>query len=231
MLLGFMPEVYFFLCGSGPMDLTTILQIHDPSDPSDRNKEETLEFARFKRSVYQKVLSIIFATCKDPSNLGEAMECSDIFIRAIHPIFHILSMDAEEAAHFTCCRAAQADHPCPLCLVYKNDLHRVDVKFQRRSTRLVREVLDRVHQAGSKTEAESILREYGLHDTEVSPLCRRLLCCMSRLILGLTSTSCGRGFIATHTWSTSMMFFIPTTLASGGNIYGHCFFLCWRKRS
>lgn len=96
------------------------------------------------------------------------MECSDLIIRAIHPLIHIESMDAEEAAHFTCVRSAQADHPCATCLVYKADLNRLRVNFQPRLTAAMRSVLEKVRNAPTKSHAEDILRAHGLHDMSVS---------------------------------------------------------------
>ncbi|KAJ7076256.1 hypothetical protein B0H15DRAFT_790797 [Mycena belliarum] len=106
----------------------------DPSDPSNRKAPETLEFAKYKMEVYQKVLAVIFRSLKSRSRNGEPIRCPDHVARIFHPGFLINSLDGKEAAYFNACRAALANFPCPKCLVSKADLHRITSSFTIRTS-------------------------------------------------------------------------------------------------
>jgi hypothetical protein len=134
-----------------------------------------LEFAQFKREVYQKVLGRVFASLRRRSRCGEAHLCNDGMIRILYPGILIESQDGEEASYFCACRAATANHPCPKCLVHKSELHRISKSFKPRSTESMRSVLQRASQATSKTAKEKILQDHGLHDIKVSQLTQVIL--------------------------------------------------------
>ncbi|KAJ7769544.1 hypothetical protein B0H14DRAFT_3116658 [Mycena olivaceomarginata] len=134
---------------------TNILQVRDDSDPSNRNTAETLEFAKFKMEVYQKVLAVIFSSLKSRSWNREAIRCPDG-----------LSLDGKEAAYFNACRAALANLPCPKCLVQKPDLHKITSNFELRTTPTMKAVVIRAMKATTKTKKESILKNYGLHGVQ-----------------------------------------------------------------
>lgn len=137
-------------------------------DPKDRNAAETLEWARFKREVYQQVLGVVFASLEARSHHGETIHCGDGITRVLYPGFLIESLDGEEAAMFCCCRAALANFPCPKCLVPKDQLHHIDRKFKPRTTKSMQQVYQLATDAPSKTQKEFILQNYGLHYTKVS---------------------------------------------------------------
>jgi len=173
-LIGYMPIVS---CHSTvtEVDHIFICQPEDPSDPKDRKASETLDFAQFKREIYQKVLAKVFQTTRGPSNHGVAVRCGDTTIRNVYPGIHIESLDGEEAAAFCCCRAALANYPCPKCLVHKAQLQEVTKSFTPRTVESMREVIQQAAVAQSKTATENILKEYGLHNIEVS-ICYMKLC-------------------------------------------------------
>ncbi|GJE89869.1 hypothetical protein PsYK624_059800 [Phanerochaete sordida] len=140
--------------------------IDDPANPEDRTASEKLEFARFKREVYHKVLSVVFSTLKRSSNSGEAVKCADELIRILWTGFLIHSADLQEAEALCAIRAALANHPCPQCLVEKCDLHRISLSSTPRTSSFMQDVYHRAKAATTKTEKERILRDHGLHDTE-----------------------------------------------------------------
>ncbi|KJA12958.1 hypothetical protein HYPSUDRAFT_73169 [Hypholoma sublateritium FD-334 SS-4] len=138
--------------------------IEDPSDPSARSAAETLQFAQFKREVYQKVLKQVFRTLKRRSWYGEAHRCADGEYRILYPGILIESQDGEEASYFCACRAALANYPCPKCLVCKDELHCVSRTFPARTSESMRAVIEQVSVATTKAKKEKILQDHGLHD-------------------------------------------------------------------
>ncbi|KAJ7125922.1 hypothetical protein C8R44DRAFT_702274 [Mycena epipterygia] len=140
--------------------------VRDPSDPSNRNTPQTLEFARYKMDVYQKILAVIFSSLKSRSWNGEPIRCPDSLVRVFHPGVVISSLDGKEAAYFNACRAALANFPCPKCLVHKSDLHRITSTFQLRTTPTMKAVVLKASKKKTKTDKETILKNYGLHDVQ-----------------------------------------------------------------
>jgi len=167
-LLGYMPIVSYSRAWYIRAKNTDKKKIEDPADPSDRGAAETLEFAQFKREVYQKILGRIFSSLGRRSRQGEANRCNDNVIRILHPGILIESQDGEEASYFCACRAATANHPCPKCLVFKSDLHRISKSFEPRTSASMWSVIERASQVPSKTAKEKLLQDYGLHDIKVS---------------------------------------------------------------
>ena len=142
-------------------------QIEDPAHPSDRTSAETLEFAQFKREIYQKILHRVFATLRRWSRQGEAHLCNDDLIRILYPGILIASQDGEEASYFCACRAATANYPCPKCLVHKSELHHIIKSFEPRTSESMRSVFEQASQMTSKTGKEKILQNHGLHEIKV----------------------------------------------------------------
>jgi hypothetical protein len=142
-------------------------QINDPADPSDRTDAETVDWARFKREIYHKFHSAIFASLQRPARSGEAIKCGDSQTRVLFPGIPYDSLDGEEACMFSACRAAHANFPCPRCLVHKDDLNKITKVFPARTVDHMRQVYTNAMNAPNKTERERILQNYGLHQTEV----------------------------------------------------------------
>lgn len=117
--------------------------------------------------VYQRILKVIFASLKARSWNGEPLECWDGLIRVFHPGVLILSLDGKEAAYFNACRAALANYPCPKCLAHHSELHCITKKFKVRTTATMKAVVDKASNALTKTEAEAILKNNGLHGIKV----------------------------------------------------------------
>lgn len=153
-------------------------QVLDPGDPDERNTKESLEFAQFKRVVYQKVASRVFSSLRRRSHSGEAMQCGDGVNRILHPGILIESMDGEEANCFCACRASgHANYPCPKCLVHKDQLHNITGSFETRTSDSMRSVILRASQASTKMEKEKILQAFGLHDIQVCSTLKPMSLC------------------------------------------------------
>ncbi|KAJ7822282.1 hypothetical protein B0H14DRAFT_3089030 [Mycena olivaceomarginata] len=132
----------------------------DPSDPTNRNTPQTLEFAKYKMEVSYSRLS------KTRSWSGEPIRCPDNLVRVFHPGILIESLDGKEASYFNACRAALANFPCPKCLVHKSDLHRITREFTLRTTPTMKAVVVKAVRKTTKTEKENILKSYGLHGVQ-----------------------------------------------------------------
>ncbi|KAJ7221503.1 hypothetical protein GGX14DRAFT_669953 [Mycena pura] len=141
-----------------------MVEPEDESDPTSRTASEKLEFAQFKKEIYQKILRIVFSCLNERSWNGEPINCPDSIIRVMHPCILICSLDGKEAAYFNACRAALANCPCPKCLVHKQDLHRITEAFDIRTVESMQAALRKARQRTTKTHREKILQSYGIHD-------------------------------------------------------------------
>ncbi|KAF8214604.1 hypothetical protein K438DRAFT_1562992 [Mycena galopus ATCC 62051] len=137
--------------------------VPDPRDPSDRKTRDTLEFAKFKMEVYQRVLEVIFSSLRSRSWNGEPLECWDKLVRVFHPGILILSLDGKEAAYFNACRAALANYPCPKCLVHHCELHKLTKIFKLRTTATMKAIVLKARRISTKTGKEELLKNHGLH--------------------------------------------------------------------
>ncbi|KAJ7617483.1 hypothetical protein DFH06DRAFT_1062143 [Mycena polygramma] len=137
--------------------------VRDPSDPNNRNTPETLEFARYKMEVYQKILGVIFAPLKSRSWSGEPIRCPDGLPRVFHPGIIIDSLDGKEASYYNACRAALANFPCPKCLVPHCDLHKITSDFKLRTSATMKAVVLKAFRKKTKADKEHILKKHGLH--------------------------------------------------------------------
>jgi hypothetical protein len=113
------------------------------------------------------------------------MTCGDNVDRVIHVGIPIQALDGEEATSACACRAALANYPCPRCLAYHTDLHNIDHTFIPRTTETMRKVYNDSQAATSRTAAENILKNYGLHATKVCASATFFGYCGWRLILHL----------------------------------------------
>ena len=109
----------------------------------------------------------MFASLVGPSHHGDCLNCGDMIERVIYPGILIKSLDGEEACASCGTRAANANHPCPGCLVHHDDLHRLSMVFVPRSTETMKAVVRASRAATTKAEAERLLQVHGLHDVEV----------------------------------------------------------------
>jgi hypothetical protein len=106
------------------------------------------------------------ASLEQRSHNGEALRFGDGVTCAAFPGVLIESMDFEELAVWLAIRNSTSLHPCPQCLVHKDDLPRLTKTFPERTTESMSRAL--AHAPVGKTDRNEHLKQYGLHDFEVS---------------------------------------------------------------
>jgi hypothetical protein len=167
----------------------------------------------------------VFSSLRHRSHNGDAHLCADGITRVLYPGILIESQDAEEAAYFCGCRAAWANYPCPKCLVFHSDLHKIAGKFaELRTSENMKAVIVLASKEKTKGGRETILKYHGLHNVEVSRISKELY------ILYLNthhhtrhSTFFGISNFPIRTERTHMIPYILTTWESGESIFGYFF--------
>ncbi|KAK7005557.1 hypothetical protein R3P38DRAFT_3326486 [Favolaschia claudopus] len=116
-------------------------------DPKTLSGSMRAEYDQLKRQIYHAVCRLILSSLQQRSRDGETLKFGDGVLRTAYLGILIESMDFEEIAAWLAIRNSRALHPCPQCLVHKDDLHPVSMK------RVLTDAPQR-----------NTLREYGLHD-------------------------------------------------------------------
>jgi hypothetical protein len=198
------------------------IQIDDPGDPDSRTQRQKLDFSNFKREVYHKVLEVVFIPLRSPSCSGMAITCGDNVTRVLYSGIPIETLDGEEATSAAACRAALANYPCPKCLVHHDDLHNIDQQYMPRTTKNMSQVYSDSQAASSRTAAEDILKEYGLHAVKVCmPLYIYILSDSVITIIFSRRISSGASAIQIHMRLIHMTSYIRMTLVNGVTISFH----------
>jgi hypothetical protein len=132
------------------------------------------EYDQLKRKIYHGVCRpVVLSSLRERSHSGEAFKFGDGVTRTAYPGVLIESMDFEEIAAWLALRNSKALHPCPQCLVHRDDLHRLTCTYPDHTTAsMVRALGDAPD--GPKTAREEHFKKYGLHDFPVRLFC---LCC------------------------------------------------------
>ena len=160
-----------------------------------------------------------------PSRSGMSLRCGDQIQRVLYPGIPIEALDGEEACSACACRAALANHPCPRCLVHHNQLDLIDEQFIPRTTETMREVYRASQTASTKTAAGDILKEYGLHATEVGRYFHHMF--LKLFLMRVSRMHFGDSVIQIHTKHRPMILYILMMAANGENIYGHWLMTCY----
>ena len=143
--------------GSECVLMLTCFQIEDPTDPSDRdNTKDKEEFQHFKREINQKVFKILFAPLRKRSWHGETLQCGDQEVRVLYPSVCIVSLDLEEAWSFCACRSGPANHPCPKCLVHRNNLHALSLTPLLRTSGSMQSVVSKARKENKTKRGNSV---------------------------------------------------------------------------
>ncbi|KAK6966920.1 hypothetical protein R3P38DRAFT_3143767 [Favolaschia claudopus] len=132
-------------------------------DPKTLSGSLRSEYDQLKRQIYHAVCRLILSSLQKRSLGGETLKFGDGVLRTAYPGILIESMDFEEIAAWLAIRNSRALHPCPQCLVHKDDLHRLSQVYPARTAVSMKRVLTDAPR-GPKTAREEYLREYGLHD-------------------------------------------------------------------
>ncbi|KAJ7808967.1 hypothetical protein B0H14DRAFT_2380110 [Mycena olivaceomarginata] len=132
-------------------------------DPKTLSSSMRTEYDQLKRKIYHGVCRLVLSSLRERSHSGEAFKFGDGVTRTAYPGVLIESMDFEEIAAWLALRNSKALHPCPQCLVHRDDLHRLTCTYPDRTTAsMVRALGDAPD--GPKTAREEHLKKYGLHD-------------------------------------------------------------------
>ncbi|KAF8495052.1 hypothetical protein BU17DRAFT_72535 [Hysterangium stoloniferum] len=120
---GFLPGDIRNGSGNGGAVLFLMMPVvEDPHDPKSQTEAQKTAFAFLKRSIYYQVLRIALQPLQHPSLYGEAVTCSNSVQQVLTTGITIQSVDGEEAAWTCATWGALALHPCPQCLVHKDEL-------------------------------------------------------------------------------------------------------------
>ncbi|KAJ7236320.1 hypothetical protein C8J57DRAFT_1088249 [Mycena rebaudengoi] len=133
-------------------------------DPNTLSGSNRSEYDRLKRMIYRGVCHLVMESLEQRSHHGEALRFSDGVTRIAYPGVLIESMDFEELAAWLGIRNSRSNHPCPQCLVHKDDLPRLTRTFEERTTQSMSRVLARA--PAGKTARDEYLKNYGLHGFE-----------------------------------------------------------------
>ncbi|KAJ7888421.1 hypothetical protein B0H14DRAFT_2562390 [Mycena olivaceomarginata] len=133
-------------------------------DPNTLTGRTRSEYDRLKRIIYRGVCHFVMASLESRSHHGEALRFGDGITWIADPGVLIESMDFEELAAWLAIRNSTSLHPCPQCLVSKDDLPRLTRKFSERTTTSMSRVLARA--PAGRTDRNEYLKQYGLHDFE-----------------------------------------------------------------
>ncbi|KAJ7870473.1 hypothetical protein B0H14DRAFT_2345697 [Mycena olivaceomarginata] len=131
-------------------------------DPNTLSSTRRSEYDRLKRIVYRGVCHLVMASLERRSHNGEALCFGDGITRVAYPGVLIESMDFEEMAAWLSLRNSVSLHPCPQCLVHKDDLPRLTATYPDRTSESMSRALARA--PVTKTDRNKHLQRYGLHD-------------------------------------------------------------------
>ncbi|KAJ6604998.1 hypothetical protein B0H10DRAFT_1922835 [Mycena sp. CBHHK59/15] len=153
--------------GNGGSALAGFVKMPDSLRQIDPNTLTGLtrsEYDRLKRLIYRGVCHLVMASLERRSHNGEALRFGDGVTRVAYPGVLIESMDFEELAAWLAIRNSTSLHPCPQCLVHKNDFPRLTKVFPEHTTESMSRTLTRA--PAGKTDRNEQLKQYGLHDFE-----------------------------------------------------------------
>ncbi|KAJ7765040.1 hypothetical protein DFH07DRAFT_770300 [Mycena maculata] len=133
-------------------------------DPNTITGSARSEYNQLKRLIYHGVCHLVMASLEQRSHKGEALRFGDGVKRVVYPGVLIESMDFEELAAWLAIQNSTSLHPCPQCLVHKDNLPQLTRAFPQRTT----ESMSRTLAAAPipKTDRNEHLKKYGLHDFE-----------------------------------------------------------------
>ncbi|KZV97954.1 hypothetical protein EXIGLDRAFT_810450, partial [Exidia glandulosa HHB12029] len=162
---GWQPCVIRNGSGNGGGTLFIYLPISDSdAEPNEEDDEDgDPDFKLYVRIVYHKIMAFVFQHCKLYSLIGYCMRCGDDRTRIIYPCVILKVVDGEEASILNAIRSARSDHPCPQCLVFKDDLANLSDVGPPRTDEAMKEVYEQAKVAKTKKEREQTLQKHGLH--------------------------------------------------------------------
>ncbi|KAL0572513.1 hypothetical protein V5O48_009455 [Marasmius crinis-equi] len=119
-------------------------------------------FVDFKSVVWHESTSKILESVRILSEVGCVYKCGDGVERLIFLVLLALSADYEEQCVMTLIRGLRALHPCPKCMVGKEELSDLSHRWKKRAAQDTIDVLNEVALLDLKGEKETLLKEYSL---------------------------------------------------------------------
>ncbi|KZV78330.1 hypothetical protein EXIGLDRAFT_634169 [Exidia glandulosa HHB12029] len=148
----------------GGLLLAFMPAVTDPLNPElETPKNDSDDFALYKRRVYNAIFEFIFESCRLPSHVGRTVPCGDGVDRIVHPDVMIAALDGEEASFFCGCYAATANHPSIKCEAHKDDLSNLVCSAPKRTVTSMRSVYEEAKSIPTKTHRQALLGDHGLH--------------------------------------------------------------------
>ncbi|KAF7371708.1 hypothetical protein MVEN_00027300 [Mycena venus] len=135
-------------------------------DPKTLSGNSRAEYDRLKRLIYHTVCEVVLGSLESRSRNGEAIRFGDGVTRIAHPGILIESMDFEEVAAWLAIRNSQANHPCPSCLISHDDLHKLSLIADIRTSASMQRIFAKASML-TATQREELLKSYGLHFFEL----------------------------------------------------------------
>lgn len=157
-LIGYMPIMSFALQWLIRHTNSYLYQVGNLNENSELEDDSvaSVEVAQFKQDIYYKVLDIIFASLKKPSHFSEAVKCGDSILRVLFPGFLINTIDCEEAYMACGTHGTKANHPCPQCLISKNELSYLSKSFRPHTSSSMIKLCSQALNATSVTAHDSM---------------------------------------------------------------------------
>ncbi|KAF8316204.1 uncharacterized protein EI90DRAFT_3293745 [Cantharellus anzutake] len=125
-------------------------------------------WAEFQAQIYQRAMSEILRSLCRPGAYGQNIVCADGVMRRIFPFIFGLIADNQEIWSMLAMRGGHSIMPCPICLIPRDMLSRLDLVFERRTKVQSRNVINAAATMASKGGAEELLKSQGLRSHEVN---------------------------------------------------------------
>ncbi|KAF8341591.1 uncharacterized protein EI90DRAFT_2905164, partial [Cantharellus anzutake] len=136
-----------------------------PEASSGAEKCNQKAWATFQSYIYQQAMSEVLSSLHDVAYWGVQLRCADDILRRVFPFVYGLIANNQEGWTMLAMRGAKSLKPCTICLVPRDALHRLDMKYPRCSKSETSQII-RKAQTMAKGPAEELLQSYGLRAHE-----------------------------------------------------------------
>ncbi|KAK7049204.1 hypothetical protein VNI00_005805 [Paramarasmius palmivorus] len=134
---------------------------HPVIEEESKHSKKT-SFVDFKAIVWHQSALKMFESVEIFCEVGCVMDCGDGVRRLLYPILLILSADYEEQCAMCLIRGLRSLHPCPKCMVGKEQLSQLSERFNERTPEDTARVLNDVASLTLKGDRDDLLKEYSL---------------------------------------------------------------------
>ncbi|KAK7030283.1 hypothetical protein VNI00_014300 [Paramarasmius palmivorus] len=126
-----------------------------------KNSRKT-SFVDFKAVVWHQSAIKMFESIQLYCEVGCVVDCGDGICRLLYPILLALSADYEEQCAMCLIRGLRALHPCPKCMVGKDQLSWLSERWESRTPEDTARVIKEASEMGRKGDREDLLKQYSL---------------------------------------------------------------------